>query len=235
MRRRGGGRTRKRPTTPAWTRLPARWRPGRARAAVIVRVPGSASPGSSPSIAPPNRCGSPPARSGSSRIAITSPCPCSARSIPTSRPANSPADWRPDRRGSSRPPCDPTVARLHIAGRWFASTRTCSRCGVKTKLSLRDRIYRCRNRCPPIDRDLNAAVNLARLGGTTSGGATGTGTGSGPAAGHRAGQGRGANQKTRPATAVGKAGGDEASNPARRLRRRSAGDRRSARNGCLKT
>ena len=53
---------------------------------------------------------------------------------------------------------------LVTAPRFFPSTQLCSRCGAKTKLRLRDRIYRCRNGCPPIDRDLNAAINLARLG-----------------------------------------------------------------------
>ena len=53
---------------------------------------------------------------------------------------------------------------LVSAPRFFPSTQLCSRCGVKTKLRLRDRIYRCRNGCPEICRDLNAAINLARLG-----------------------------------------------------------------------
>jgi putative transposase len=103
---------------------------------------------------------------------------------------------------------------LVTAPRLFASTQLCSRCGVKTKLRLRDRIYRCRNGCPPLCRDLNAASNLARLGDPSFGG-TGTGTGSGLAASHRAGDGRGANQKTSPTTsgAVGTAGGNEASTP----------------------
>jgi putative transposase len=96
----------------------------------------------------------------------------------------------------------------------FPSTQLCSRCGVKTKLRLRDRIYHCRNGCPPIDRDLNAAINLARLGDHTNSGETGTGTGSRPAASVTAGDGRGAIQKTSPTTtAVGTAGGDEASTP----------------------
>lgn len=97
----------------------------------------------------------------------------------------------------------------------FPSTQLCSRCGVKTKLRLRDRIYRCRNECPLIDRDLNAAINLARLGDLGHGG-TGTGTGSSPAVSVKAGNGRGAFQKTSPTTtsgAVGTAGGDEASTP----------------------
>jgi putative transposase len=104
---------------------------------------------------------------------------------------------------------------LVTAPRFYASTQLCSRCGVKTKLRLRDRIYRCRNGCPPLCRDLNAAINLARLG-DPSHGATGTGTGSRPAASHGAGDGRGAIHKTSPTTtsgAVGTAGGIEASTP----------------------
>ncbi len=106
-------------------------------------------------------------------------------------------------------------ATLVTAPRFFPSTQLCSRCGVKTKLRLRNRIYHCRNGCPPIDRDLNAAINLARLGDPTRGG-MGTGTGSRPAASVTAGDGRGAIQKTSPTTtagAVGTAGGNEASTP----------------------
>jgi putative transposase len=104
---------------------------------------------------------------------------------------------------------------LVTAPTFFPSTQLCSRCGVKTKLRLRDRVYQCRNGCPPIDRDLNAAINLARLSETTTcGGRMRTGTGSRPAANRRVGDGRGANQKTSPtATAVGLAGGDETSTP----------------------
>jgi putative transposase len=104
---------------------------------------------------------------------------------------------------------------LVTAPRFFASTQLCSRCGVKTKLRLCDRVYHCRNGCPPIDRDLNAAINLARLGDPGHGG-TGTGTGSRPAASVTTGDGRGAFHKTSPTTtsgAVGTAGGDEASTP----------------------
>jgi putative transposase len=113
--------------------------------------------------------------------------------------------------------------KLVTAPTFFPSTQLCSCCGAKTKLRLRDRIYQCRNGCPPIDRDLNAAINLARLGDLTSEG-TGTGTGSRSAASVTAGDGRGAIQKTSPITtsgAVGTAGGDEASTPhtaARRVR-----------------
>ena len=103
---------------------------------------------------------------------------------------------------------------LMTAPRFFPSTQLCWRCGAKTKLRLRDRIYRCRNGCPPMDRDLNAAINLARLGDPSHWG-TGTGTGSRPAASVTAGDGRGAIHKTSPTTpgAVGTAGGDETSTP----------------------
>jgi putative transposase len=102
-------------------------------------------------------------------------------------------------------------AELVTAPRFFPSTQLCSRRGAKTKLRLRDRTYHCRNGCPPIDRDLNAAINLARLGDPNSGG-TRTGTGSRPAASMMAGDGRGANRKTSPTTPVeGTAGGDETS------------------------
>lgn len=52
------------------------------------------------------------------------------------------------------------------ADRWYPSSKTCSGCGsVKAKLSLSERLYVCDNMdCDMvIDRDLNAAINLARL------------------------------------------------------------------------
>jgi putative transposase len=54
-------------------------------------------------------------------------------------------------------------AELHLADRWYASSKTCSGCGnVKDKLYLHERVYVC-DRCGmEIDRDLNAAVTLAR-------------------------------------------------------------------------
>lgn len=107
---------------------------------------------------------------------------------------------------------------LLTADRWFPSTQTCSRCQAKTKLALRDRAYHCRNGCPPIDRDTNAAINLARLGEATEhGGVSGTGTGSSPVASVTAGEGCRATRKTCPAVSVGKAGGVEASTPHHRL------------------
>ena len=47
-------------------------------------------------------------------------------------------------------------------GRFYASSKTCSHCGhVKTDLKLSDRIYICAECGLRIDRDLNAAKNLA--------------------------------------------------------------------------
>jgi putative transposase len=48
------------------------------------------------------------------------------------------------------------------AGRWYASSNTCSHCGhIKTDLKLSDRIYVCPVCGARLDRDLNAAINLA--------------------------------------------------------------------------
>jgi putative transposase len=53
---------------------------------------------------------------------------------------------------------------LHVADRWFPSSKTCSGCGaVKAKLPLHVRVFDC-DRCPLVmDRDENAARNLAAL------------------------------------------------------------------------
>ena len=57
------------------------------------------------------------------------------------------------------------------AGRYYPSSKLCSACGRrKSNLTLADRIYYERDHCGlEIDRDLNAAVNLARLGETRLG------------------------------------------------------------------
>lgn len=69
------------------------------------------------------------------------------------------------------------------ADRFYPSSKTCSKCGaVKAKLSLADRVYACDVCGQQVDRDLNAAINLARLGqpgthsGTGRGGKTKTGS-----------------------------------------------------------
>jgi putative transposase len=54
---------------------------------------------------------------------------------------------------------------LVVVNRWFPSSKTCSRCqAVKTKLPLRERIYCCEKCHLVIDRDFNAALNLAAYG-----------------------------------------------------------------------
>lgn len=54
--------------------------------------------------------------------------------------------------------------RLIIADRWYPSSKICSDCGAaKAKLPLRVRVYRCDECGLTLDRDLNAARNLAAL------------------------------------------------------------------------
>ncbi|SDM56247.1 putative transposase [Lentzea albidocapillata subsp. violacea] len=54
--------------------------------------------------------------------------------------------------------------RLHVADRWFPSSKMCSGCGVvKAKLRLAERTYHCQACGLIVDRDLNAARNLAAL------------------------------------------------------------------------
>lgn len=90
---------------------------------------------------------------------------------------------------------------LHVADRWFPSSKTCSDCGaVKAKLPLHVRMFLCEFCGLIIDRDENAAINLAALVKRAV-------AGSGP----ETRNGRGADRKT----ALGAAGGDEASTPHR--------------------
>jgi putative transposase len=53
---------------------------------------------------------------------------------------------------------------LVVADRWLPSSKTCSGCGVvKAKLRLSERTYRCGHCGLVVDRDFNAARNLANL------------------------------------------------------------------------
>jgi len=55
--------------------------------------------------------------------------------------------------------------RVIVADRWFASSKTCSGCGTaKAKLALSERTYVCEACGLVLDRDENAAVNLAEYG-----------------------------------------------------------------------
>jgi len=102
-------------------------------------------------------------------------------------------------------------SHLVAADRWFPSSKTCSGCGGrKPSLTLAERTYVCEHCGLKIDRDLNAAINLARLGDTLHTGETRTGTGSSPAATVTGGNGRGATQETA-TTQVANAAGRETS------------------------
>jgi putative transposase len=85
-------------------------------------------------------------------------------------------------------------SHLVKADRWFPSSKMCFGCGaVKTKLHLAERVYHCEHCGLDIDRDRNAAINLARHALKTTEPSTGVVTG-------------GADRKTEPS---GTAGGCE--------------------------
>ncbi len=94
-------------------------------------------------------------------------------------------------------------SHLIVADRWYPSSKTCSACGGrKPSLTLAERTWTCHGCGAVHDRDVNAAINLARLGEHATG-VEARPAGSGPVAG------RGASQKTPP----GGAGGKETSTP----------------------
>ncbi|MGS2618721.1 IS607 family element RNA-guided endonuclease TnpB, partial [Micromonospora sp. LZ34] len=75
--------------------------------------------------------------------------------------------------------------RLVVADRWYPSSKTCSGCGtVRTKLSLSERTFTCTTCGLVLDRDVNAARNLAALAATVAG------------SGSETQNGRGADRKT---------------------------------------
>jgi putative transposase len=56
------------------------------------------------------------------------------------------------------------ASRLVVADRFYPSSKTCSGCGwVKAKLTLAERTFTCETCGRLMDRDLNAARNLAKL------------------------------------------------------------------------
>ena len=58
--------------------------------------------------------------------------------------------------------------RVVIIDRWTPTTSVCSGCGCKQKLELHERIFQCKACGLSIDRDHNAAVNIQRVGASTS-------------------------------------------------------------------
>ncbi|WP_328688145.1 IS607 family element RNA-guided endonuclease TnpB [Streptomyces phaeochromogenes] len=102
------------------------------------------------------------------------------------------------------------ATRLAVADRWYPSSKTCSGCGaVKAKLPLHIRTYACDACSLVIDRDDNAALNLAALAAACS---TGTGVAGDRGTPKRVSKPRGADRKTRATrprrmTEAGRAGG----------------------------
>ncbi|NML50013.1 IS200/IS605 family element transposase accessory protein TnpB [Streptomyces sp. R302] len=100
--------------------------------------------------------------------------------------------------------------RIVAANRWFPSSKTCSGCGaVKAKLPLHVRTYECGACGLVIDRDDNAALNLAALAAAC---VTGTGVAGDQDTAPAVPKPRGADQKTRATrprrkTGTGRAGG----------------------------
>ena len=60
-------------------------------------------------------------------------------------------------------------SRVILADRWEPSSKRCSGCGwVDADLTLADRVYHCEQCGRELDRDLNAAINLEQLAGSSS-------------------------------------------------------------------
>jgi putative transposase len=56
-------------------------------------------------------------------------------------------------------------AQVIVVDRWYPSSKTCSQCGcIKDELALSDRVFRCEHCGAELDRDYNAALNLAAIG-----------------------------------------------------------------------
>ncbi|MFG2731974.1 IS607 family element RNA-guided endonuclease TnpB [Streptomyces canus] len=87
------------------------------------------------------------------------------------------------------------ATRLVVADRWYPSSKTCSGCGaVKAKLPLHIRTYQCDACHLVIDRDDNAALNLAALAAAA---VAGTGVAGDQDTAQTVSKPRGADHKTR--------------------------------------
>jgi len=102
------------------------------------------------------------------------------------------------------------ATRMIVASRWYPSSKTCSGCGaVKAKLPLHIRTYECDACGLVIDRDDNAALNLAALAAACT---TGTGVAGDQDTAPAVSKPRGADHKTRTThtrrkASAGRAGG----------------------------
>ena len=57
--------------------------------------------------------------------------------------------------------CQAHGIELRLVNRFYPSSKLCSNCGYKkVDLTLKDRVYECKNCYTVLDRDLNAALNL---------------------------------------------------------------------------
>ncbi|MFI5799773.1 IS607 family element RNA-guided endonuclease TnpB [Streptomyces sp. NPDC051677] len=100
------------------------------------------------------------------------------------------------------------ATRLVVANLWYPSSKTCSGCGaVKAKLPLHVRTYECDACGLFIDRDDNAALNLAALAAAC---VTGTGVAGDQDIAPAVSKPRGADQKTRATRPRRKAGAGRA-------------------------
>ncbi|MFA3843125.1 RNA-guided endonuclease TnpB family protein [Streptomyces aureus] len=110
------------------------------------------------------------------------------------------------------------ATRLVVADRWYPSSKTCSGCGaVKAKLPLHVRTYECDACGLVIDRDENAALNLAALAAAA---VTGTGVAADQDTAPAASKPRGADRKTRATARSRKATGGQVAQPCRTNGRR---------------
>ncbi|MFF1565716.1 IS607 family element RNA-guided endonuclease TnpB [Streptomyces sp. NPDC058293] len=100
------------------------------------------------------------------------------------------------------------ATRIVVANRWYPSSKTCSECGaVKVKLPLHVRTYVCDACGLVIDRDENAALNLAALAAAA---VTGTGVAGDQDTAPAASKPRGADRKSRATVRSRKATGGRA-------------------------
>ena len=60
-------------------------------------------------------------------------------------------------------------SRVVVANRWYPSSKTCSCCGVvKETLALSQRVFHCDDCGFEAPRDVNAALNLARIAASSA-------------------------------------------------------------------